>query len=269
MTKTIGVLGCGWLGTPLAKSFLEEGHQVKGSTTSPTKLAALAALGINPYVIGLEEDMVVGDIAGFLKGVTVLIINIPPQLRKAPHSNFVKRIATLNSVLQESEVQEVVFISSTSVYGNVEGTITEETTPKPTTNAGKQLLAAEQLLMDTVKYKTTLIRFGGLIGPGRHPITFLSGKKGLKNGEELINLIHLNDCIFMIITIVKEGLWNTCYNGVHPYHPSKQAYYTTEAQKKGLVPPQYDKKTPKVYKKRIISRFFLTKKEYSLTSINV
>ncbi len=267
MTKTIGVLGCGWLGTPVAKSFLGEGYRVKGSTTSPTKLASLAAIGIDPYVITLEEDAVVGNITGFLEDVTVLIINIPPQLRKTPHSNFVKRIATLNSVLIESEVKYVVFISSTSVYGNVEGTITEETVPQPTTNAGKQLLEAEQLLIKTGSYTTTVIRFGGLIGPERHPITFLSGKKGLKNGEELINLIHLNDCIFMITTIVKEGLWTECYNGVHPSHPTKWAYYTKEAQKRGLPPPQYDKKTPKVYKKRIISKIFLTKKEYSLTPI--
>jgi len=34
MNKRISILGTGWLGLPLAKALTEEGHILKGSTTS-------------------------------------------------------------------------------------------------------------------------------------------------------------------------------------------------------------------------------------------
>ena len=44
MTK-ISILGCGWLGLPLAKALIENGFSVKGSTTSTDKLTALENAG--------------------------------------------------------------------------------------------------------------------------------------------------------------------------------------------------------------------------------
>lgn len=48
MTK-ISILGCGWLGLPLAKALIENGFSVKGSTTSTDKLTALENDGITPF----------------------------------------------------------------------------------------------------------------------------------------------------------------------------------------------------------------------------
>ena len=42
--RNVGILGCGWLGTPLATSFLDVGFKVKGSTTSVEKIDTLEAL---------------------------------------------------------------------------------------------------------------------------------------------------------------------------------------------------------------------------------
>ena len=36
--KIIGILGCGWLGLPLAQQLVEDGHIVRGSTTQNSKL---------------------------------------------------------------------------------------------------------------------------------------------------------------------------------------------------------------------------------------
>jgi 3-hydroxyisobutyrate dehydrogenase-like beta-hydroxyacid dehydrogenase len=49
MTK-ISILGCGWLGLPLAKAIVENGFSVKGSTTSTDKLTALENAGINSWI---------------------------------------------------------------------------------------------------------------------------------------------------------------------------------------------------------------------------
>ena len=261
-------MGCGWLGTPLATTLLEKGYNVKGSTTAADKLDSLNALGIATFMLKLEEETVHGDIKGFLQNLDVLILNIPPQLRRKPYQNFVKRIATLIRYLEEGAVEKLLFVSSTSVYGNVEGEVTEETLPKPATEAGKQLLEAEKLLVENSAFQTTVVRFGGLIGPNRHPITFLAGKENLKNGEELINLIHLDDCIAMITTILREGLWKELYNGVYPYHPTKKEYYTLEARKRRLPTPHYSAENGHTYKKSIKSKLNLTKYDFFLTPIS-
>jgi 3-hydroxyisobutyrate dehydrogenase-like beta-hydroxyacid dehydrogenase len=50
----ISILGCGWLGLPLAKALLENGFAVKGSTTSQEKLSVLENSGIQPFLIALS-----------------------------------------------------------------------------------------------------------------------------------------------------------------------------------------------------------------------
>ena len=53
--KNISILGCGWLGEPLAISLLEAGYSVKGSTTTESKLATLEASQIEAYLIDIAR----------------------------------------------------------------------------------------------------------------------------------------------------------------------------------------------------------------------
>ena len=43
----IGIIGCGWLGLPLAKEFVSNNYKVKGSTTTKEKLEILENEGID------------------------------------------------------------------------------------------------------------------------------------------------------------------------------------------------------------------------------
>ena len=267
MSKTIGILGCGWLGMSLGISLIKDGYSVKGSTTSKDKLDSLTEEGISPFLIQLNENSIDGDIEGFLAHLDVLVINVPPTLRKHPESDYVAKMKILLEAIEQSRVTQVVFISSISVYGNIEGEITEETLPLPETNSGKQLLKSEQLFLNKSSFSTTIIRFGGLIGEDRHPVYRLSGKV-LTNGEELINLIHGKDCIHMITTIIENEYWNEVFNGVYPYHPTKAIYYTSEAKKRGLPPPVYQNSQEKISKKKVIFRNFYVKKHVLTTSIS-
>ena len=267
MSKNIGVFGCGWLGTPLAKNLIARGNSVKGTTTSQHKLETLKSFGILPYQVALTQDKAEGDIQDFLKDLEILIINIPPGLRKTGSESFVKRIRLLLKHVEESEVEKVLFISSTSVYGAIEGEINEESIPQPVTISGNQLLEVEKLLLSNPKIKTTVLRFGGLIGPHRHPVNYLAGRTDLKNGEELINLIHLDDCILMIETVLQKGYWNLIFNGVFPLHPTKKEYYTDEALKRGLTPPKFKSTGTQTAKKSIKSHLFFVKSHQLLTTI--
>ncbi len=239
MNSIIGIMGCGWLGTPLAQHLIKEGHTVHGSTTSSEKLTDLKGLGILPFKISLSENGIEGPIEAFLKNVKVLVINVPPNLRGSNKENYEVKMKHLQASIKGSSVARIIFISSTSVYGDLEGDVTETTVPHPETESGKQLLAVEEKFKNDPDLETTIIRFGGLIGPKRHPVTFLSGKKDLSNGNHPVNLIHLEDCIHIIGVILKEGYWGEIFNGVYPHHPPKQEYYVNEAQKRGLQAPMY------------------------------
>ena len=267
MNKTIGILGYGWLGTALGEQLLSDGYSVKGSTTSNEKLDLLTEKGLRPFLIQLGESTIKGTIEAFLKGLTTLIINVPPNLRKNPKSNYVKKMEVLLEEIKKSGPSHVLFISSTSVYGNSEGEITEDTVPQPTTNSGKQLLKSERLFLNENSFSTSIIRFGGLIGEDRHPIHHLSGKE-TTNGDELINLIHRKDCVLMIKTIIENGYWNEIFNGVYPYHPTKAEYYILEAKKRNIPPPIYQQSSTKVSKKKVVFRNFYVKNHVLTTSIS-
>ena len=87
MMKKISILGCGWLGLPLAKTLIEKGNSVKGSTTSIEKIIILKELEIEPYTISLSANEIKGNINSFLDQSEVLIINIPPKLRGSNKEN--------------------------------------------------------------------------------------------------------------------------------------------------------------------------------------
>ena len=239
MTK-ISVLGCGWLGLPLAKSLLKKGFYVKGSTTSLEKMTVLEQANIDAFLISLHGDTIIGDIETFLIDSEILIIDIPPKLRGISNESFVDKIKTLLPYIEKSSVKNVLFVSSTSVYADENRIITEETTSNPETESGKQLLQSEQFLQKNTKFKTTILRFGGLIGEDRHPIHSLSKKDNVENPDAVINLIHQEDCIGIIEKIIEMKSWNETYNAVTPFHPSRKTYYTQKAIELNINAPKFN-----------------------------
>lgn len=240
MMKQISILGCGWLGLPLAKSLIEKGFSVKGSTTSFEKISILKDNGIDAFQIEIGESEIKGEINSFLENSEILIIDIPPKLRGASSENFVKKIQNLISFIEKSAVEKVIFISSTSVYSDDNSIVKEDTKPNPDTESGKQLLEAENLLQSNPDFKTTVIRFGGLIGEERHPIHFLAGKQNIENPDAPINLIHQKDCIRIIESIIKSDCWNETFNAVAPFHPTRKTYYTQKATELNLSLPEFN-----------------------------
>jgi nucleoside-diphosphate-sugar epimerase len=261
-------MGCGWLGLPLAKSFLDEGYTVHGSTTSEKKLGLLEKEGIQPFLISLSEEGPKGPVLHFLKDVDSVIINVPPKLRGGNRENYVEKMRGLYNAIKASSVQKIVFVSSTSVYGDIDGEVTEDTTPRPSTESGRQLLVTEDIFRNDSELQTTIIRFGGLIGPNRHPVTMLSGRAGLANGAAPINLIHLDDCIGIIKNIVEQEWWDEVFNAVYPDHPPKAEYYSTEAKKRRIPVPDYSKDAAQKGKKVLSSSLILVKKYRFNTSIH-
>ena len=252
----ISILGCGWLGLPLAKSLIaKKRYSVNGSTTSENKLQILKDAGINPFLVALESESISESINSFLAESEILIIDIPPKLRGTNSDSsdsqrkvFVEKIQTLIPFIAKSTVKKVLFISSTSVYGDEKDLVSEETIPNPETESGKQLLLAEEILQKNENFETTILRFGGLIGEDRHPVKFLAGKENLENPDAPVNLIHQNDCINIIEEIINQSKWNEVLNAVAPFHPTREEYYTQKAKEQGLVLPKFSSEKSNIKK---------------------
>ncbi|MDI5889077.1 NAD(P)H-binding protein [Flavobacterium yafengii] len=267
MTK-ISILGCGWLGFPLAKALHSKGFSVNGSTTSTEKLAVLENAGIEPFLIALSENKTTGNVTDFLKNSEILIIDVPPKLRGSGTENFVSKIRNVIPFIEKSSVEKVLFISSTSVYNDDDAFVTEETIAKPDTEGGKQLLETEKLLQSNINFKTTVLRFGGLIGEDRNPIKFLAGRENLDNPDASINLIHQEDCVGIILKIIENDVWNETFNAVAPSHPSRERYYTQKAVDLDLALPKFNHKNPSIGK-TILSTKIETVLNYTFTKPNL
>ena len=237
----ISVLGCGWLGLPLAKRMVEEGYHVKGSTTTRHKMSSLTSEGISPYYIKLYGEGVEGDLNAFLSDADWVIIDIPPGLRSDPETNYVGKIGRLKDYMEKASVPKVIFISSTSVYKNADDI--PEYTEKDKANAedknGTQLISAENIIKSG-SYNPVILRFGGLIGPGRHPVNYLSNRSNISDPEAPVNLIHQHDCIELIKTIIATDFKSGVINGVFPEHPLKKDYYINLAKTRNLAIPEFD-----------------------------
>ena len=262
--KKICILGCGWLGLPLAKALLQKGFSVNGSTTSTEKLSVLENSGIRPFEITLESNSISGNIQEFLQGSETLIIDIPPKLRGNSKEDFIGKIATLIPHIENSAVKNLLFISSTSVYAEDNSIVTEDTKPQPETEGGRQLLVVEQILFRNSHFKTTTLRFGGLIGEDRNPIRFLAGRKNIESPKAFINLIHQEDCIGIILKIIEKESWNETYNAASPFHPSREDYYTQKAIELNLELPEFNYEMP-TFGKIIQSNKVQNSLEYTFT----
>ena len=235
----ISILGCGWLGLPLAKSLLQNGFSIKGSSTSLEKISLLELEGITPFLVRLEEQQISASVADFLADSQILIINIPPKLRGGSTENFVAKITTLLPFIENSTVEKVLFVSSTSVYGEDNEFVSEVSVLNPDTEGGRQLAIVENVLQKNSRFQTTILRFGGLISDERNPVRFLSGRQNIENPDAPINLIHQDDCIGIIEKIIGLNSWDETYNAVAPFHPTRQEYYTQKATELNLALPKF------------------------------
>lgn len=236
----ISILGCGWLGLPLARKFIQGNYTVKGSTTGVDKLPLLEHSNIIPYKIAISSEEIDGPIDAFLEKSDILIIDIPPKLRGIEKDDFVSKIQILIPHIEKSTISKVIFVSSTSVYSDFNEVVTEDSVHEPTTESGRQLLSSEFILKSNTSFQTTIVRFGGLIGEDRHPIHFLAGRKNLENPDAPINLIHLEDCIGIITSIIDQYCWDQTFNAVTPFHPSRKEYYSQKAIDMNLDLPEFN-----------------------------
>lgn len=226
----IAILGCGWLGLPLAINFVNDGFSVNGSTTQTQKLATIADLNIVPFLVRLDSD-ITGDPIQLFLDADLLIINIPPGRHRGIENDYLPKMKNLVAEVLKSPITKIIFISSSSVYPEINDIVTENSAVDLKNESAKNLILAEDVFKNLPQIKTTIIRFSGLIGPERHPGRFFAGKENIPNGLAPINLIHLNDCIGIINWVIEKEIWGETLNGVAPDHPQKMDFYNLASEK--------------------------------------
>ena len=235
-TEIVSIIGCGWLGLPLASRLEAEGYIVRGSTTSPEKLPELRQKGIDAYSLQLNPEPV-GDLTALLRANT-LVINVPPKAGKMGDAFHPQQIAHLTEAIRQSPVEHVIYVSSTSVYPETNQTVMEDDVLTEAQSASPSLVRAEQLVQALApRRKVTILRYGGLMGYDRIPGKYVAGRT-VDTGAAPVNYLHRDDAVGILQRMVDE--WEPgVFNGVAPEHPTREAIYRKSCADFGYKLPTF------------------------------
>lgn len=246
--ETISILGCGWLGLPLAEK-LQKHYEVKGSYRSKKTQQALEDSGIEYYAIDLEDD----EFDEEFFECDVLIIAIPPALRLQSAEVHLKQLQLVNEYLDEDT--HVIYCNSTSIYPVGEN-LTEEQA-----NTSSPFAQFEQVFSDN---PCTVLRLAGLVDFDRTIVTSLINKKIAIDHREPVNLVHREDVMQVIEEVIEQGKWDEIYNVCAPEHSNKEEVYGRWAMLLGLDELEFvEKEKPMI--KTISSDKLIKDLNYSFT----
>ncbi len=239
-SPTVLVLGCGWLGMALAQSLVAAGHRVLGTTTSPEQLPIMAAAGIEPHLFQLGSDFNANAeelLQRLLRAADVLVLNVPP--RASANGAYPNLLRPVHRAVATAGIRHVLFVSSTGVYPN-EPLVMREAAAMSTRDAASDVLRAEGHFVPRYgQWKSTVVRLGGLIGPGRPPGRFLAGRRDLVQGNAPVNLVHLTDVVGVLSAIIQHGAWGHTFNVCAAQHPLRRDFYSAAAHYLELESPTF------------------------------
>ncbi|MFT6270338.1 MAG: nucleoside-diphosphate-sugar epimerase [Alphaproteobacteria bacterium] len=256
--NSIHIMGLGWLGRALAETLLRYGANVSGSVTTTQKQQDLQFQSFSTDIFDLYKPISIQHtnnkqaLATRFKNAT-LILNIPPGRKNVNKALFIPSMLTLIDYAMSHGLHKLVFISTTSVFGEQYGTVDNNTALQAKTESGKAHEAIEAHLARHYLSKSKILRPSGLVGPNnkdcnetgrtkasmRHPIFSLCHKTDIPNGNDPVNLIHQYDVIQAIIALVTKDIASHAFNLSAIEHPSRQAYYEWCAKELSLPIPTF------------------------------
>jgi len=250
LTHTRLVVGCGYLGTRVARRWLAAGDHVFGITRTAAKAEPLAELGITPVIY--DVTAAAGSV-GFYS-----LENLPPldtvfwavgfdRSSSATHRDVhVTGLARLLDAVRGTP--RVILSSSTGVWGDEGGGIVTEQTPtNPSREAGRVLLEAEAMLRSHSKGPGVALRFAGLYGPDRLPRLedLKAGRPIAADPESWLNLIHIDDAAAVVCAVAAATAPRPLYV-VSDGHPvQRRDWYGHLAQATDSPAPAWDLSLPR------------------------
>ena len=162
--KKVAIVGLGWLGMPLALSLTARGWQVTGSKTTQDGVEAARMCGIDS--IRCAEPQLVCDTEDLdaLMNVDALVITLPARRTGAGEGFYLQAVQEIVDTALAYHIPRIVFTSSTSVYGNVNGTVKENSPRLPQTASGQVLKELEDWLHNLPGTSVDILRPPGWWG---------------------------------------------------------------------------------------------------------
>ena len=198
MTKLI--VGCGYLGRRVAGRWRAAGHEVWGVVRHEAQLRQLADQRVRGIVADVTRPETLRDLP---EAETVLFcVGWDPTGGATRRQVYVDGLQAVLDRLAPA-TGRVILISSTGVYGAAAGQWVDEASPcRPTRDAGRALLAAEELLAaHPLGRRGIVLRLAGLYGPGRLPQTdaIRAGLPIAVASGRSVNLIHVDDAAAVVL----------------------------------------------------------------------
>jgi nucleoside-diphosphate-sugar epimerase len=229
------IVGCGYVGLPLGAELVRLGHEVFGLRRNSSAENELKAAGIQP----LFADMTKPDELKKLPGDFDWVVNCVAAGGDAENYRAVYFQGTRNLIdwLAPNPPKKFVYTSSTSVYGQNDGSPVKESSPtEPTSETSKILVETEKVLLDAAaqkKFPAVILRVAGIYGPerGHWFKQFLKNEATMDgDGSRILNMIHRDDLVGCIITALKNGRVGEIYNAVDDEPVSQLHFFQWLAQ---------------------------------------
>ena len=239
------IVGCGYVGLPLGAELVRRGHEVSGLRRSALAEAELKAAGITP----LHADITRPETLARLPRNFDWVVNCSAS--GGGGANDYRKVyldgnRNLLAWLADSAVENFVYTSSTSVYAQNDGSVVTETSPvEPEADTSRVLVETEKLLLEAVaerKFPAVILRVAGIYGPGRGYAfkQFLRGEARIEgDGSRVLNMIHRDDLIGIIIAALERGTPGEIYNAADNAPASQLEFFTwLAAELKQPLPPK-------------------------------
>ena len=237
------IVGCGYVGLPLGAELVRRGHEVFGLRRSASD--ELKAAGVRPLIADITQSE---SLAMFPRDFDWVVNCVASGGGSADDYRKIYMEGNHNLIawLADSPPEKFVYTSSTSVYGQNDGSVvTEESPTEPAEPTGKVLVETEKLLLGTVadrKVPAVVLRVAGIYGPGRgHWFKqFLKGAAHIEgDGSRWLNMIHRDDVVGCIIAALERGKPGEIYNAVDDEPVTQLKFFEwLAAELKRPLPPR-------------------------------
>ncbi|MGJ8679176.1 SDR family oxidoreductase [Paraglaciecola sp.] len=234
----IAIIGCGWLGLPVAKHLKHSGHKIVATRRSTAGVAELNSHNLLGIEYTLGEPLDTTRLTPLFTS-DILFLNIPVGRKSQACEDFLSNIETLLKFASHSNIQQVIFISTSSIYGDDTRIVTAKSAPNPVTESAKINLQIEKLVGRFFPQTSTILRLAGLVGNDRHPAKYLAGKSQLPNPNQVVNLVHQSDVVQAIDKIIADNIWGETFVLSATEHPTRKDYYTWAAERLELAAPNF------------------------------